>query len=155
MILIISFLDNEHVQRVTQHLTAPFEVVDQGWFPSSLALSVHADESRFDAGFRLPDGRMLDLTEVRAVWYRRLRPLTLDDALTDNVTRTFAWSESNEALQGMFYSLRCYWMNHPTARRDGAAQGQTAAGCTRGGPFDPRNLHHQRSHCCGGICSKP
>jgi glutathione synthase/RimK-type ligase-like ATP-grasp enzyme len=120
MILIISFVDNAHVDRVTRHLTRPFEVVDQAWFPSSLGLSIHADAQKFDYHFKLPDGRSLDLEQVRSVWYRRLRPLTLDDALIDNVSRTFAWSESNEALQGVFYSLPCFWMNHPT--KDEVAQ---------------------------------
>jgi glutathione synthase/RimK-type ligase-like ATP-grasp enzyme len=115
MILIISFIDNKHVERVTQYLTHPFEVVDQAWFPSSLGLSIHADAGQFDYRFTLPGGSSLDLGRVRSVWYRRLRPLTLDDALTDNVARTFAWSESNEALQGVFYSLDCFWMNHPAA----------------------------------------
>jgi glutathione synthase/RimK-type ligase-like ATP-grasp enzyme len=115
MILIISFTGNQHVERVTQHLTTPFAVVDQAWFPSSMGLSIQADAQQFAFQFTLPDGRSLDLNAVRSVWYRRLRPLTLDDALTDSVARTFAWSESNEALQGVLYSLDCFWMNHPVA----------------------------------------
>lgn len=115
MILIISFTDNAHVDRVTQHLTKPFEIVDQAWFPANLALSLHADADKFDYIFKLPNGGVLDLEKVRSVWYRRLRPLTLDDALTDHVARTFAWSESNEALQGVLFSLSAFWMNHPMA----------------------------------------
>ncbi len=115
MILIISFSGNAHVERVTRHLTTPFTVIDQAWFPSSLALTVTTDSAGFGQRFRLPDGDMVELGEVSAVWYRRIRPMTLDPALTDGVARLFAWSESNEALLGAFYALDCYWMNHPAA----------------------------------------
>lgn len=115
MILVVSFSDNTHVERVTRHLTRPHVVVDQAWFPSAMALSVSAGQAGYAAQFRLPCGRIVDLADVGAVWYRRLRPMTLDPALTDPVGRLFAWSESNEALLGAFYSLDCFWMNHPAA----------------------------------------
>lgn len=120
MILIVSFTDNEHVRRVTQHLTRPFAVVDTAWFPSRLGLAVRSDAEGTGLAFRHPDGSDIDLMEVGAVWYRRLRPLGLDPALTDGVSRLFAWSESNEALLGTWYSLECFWMNAPLA--DEAAQ---------------------------------
>ncbi len=115
MILIISFLDNEHVRRVTQHLSRPYTIVDNGWFPSKLGLRMGADADNMRLGFRLPDGSDLDLMEVGAVWHRRIKPITLDPALTDEVARLFAWSESTEALMGTWYSIDCFWMNPPMA----------------------------------------
>lgn len=120
MILIVSFTDNEHVRRVTRNLTRPFTVVDTAWFPSRLGLTVEAGAAGFEFGFRHPDGNDVNLLAVGAVWYRRLRPLGLDPALADGVSRLFAWSESNEALLGTWYSLECFWMNPPLA--DEAAQ---------------------------------
>lgn len=120
MILVVSFADNEHVRRVVHHLARPYEVVDTGWFPSRLGLTMRSGQAGEGLAFTLPDGRPLDLRQVGAVWYRRLRPLSLDPALADEVSRTFAWSESNEALLGTWYSLECYWMNAPLA--DEAAQ---------------------------------
>lgn len=120
MILIVSFTDNEHVRRVTRNLSRPFAVVDTAWFPSRLGLSAASGAEGIELTFRLPDGNDIDLLEVGAVWYRRLRPLGLDPALTDGVSRLFAWSESNEALLGTWYSLECFWMNAPLA--DEAAQ---------------------------------
>lgn len=115
MILIISFTDNEHVRRVTRHLTRPFEVVDEGWFPSRLGLCFSADADHAALSFRTPEGADIDLMRVGAVWRRRIRPLTIDPALTDPVSRLFAWSESNEALAGAWYATECFWMNPPLA----------------------------------------
>ena len=115
MILIISFEGNDHVRRVTDHLSRPFEVVDSGWFPGGLGFTMSADADHSRLSFNLPDGRVLDLAEVGAVWCRRIRPLTLDPALQDEVSRLFAWSEANEALQGAWHSMDCFWMNPPAA----------------------------------------
>jgi glutathione synthase/RimK-type ligase-like ATP-grasp enzyme len=60
-----------------------------------------------------PSGELIDLADVGAVWYRRIRPFEVDDELTDPTSRLFAWSESNEALLGVWYTLPCYWMNPP------------------------------------------
>jgi glutathione synthase/RimK-type ligase-like ATP-grasp enzyme len=115
MILIVSFLDNDHVERVREHLRAPAVVVDTSWFPASLGLDARFGAREESLRFTLPDGEKLDLVEVGAVWYRRLRPLGLHDDLVDETARLFAWSESNEALLGVWYALDCFWMNPPTA----------------------------------------
>lgn len=115
MILIISFQDNTHVERVLQHLSAPAVVVDAGWFPVSLGLDAHLTRDVEAMRLSLPDGTSLDLGEVGAVWNRRTSPLKVHDDLADETARLFAWSESNEALLGVWYSLDCFWMNPPTA----------------------------------------
>ena len=120
MILIVSFADNEHVRRVTEHLTRPYRLVDIAWFPSKMSLTAEAGQDRLALGLTPSDDFPIDLDEVGAVWYRRLRPMTIDDTITDPVGRLFAWSESNEALQGLWYSLDCFCMNPPLA--DEAAQ---------------------------------
>ena len=77
MILIISFLDNEHVRRVVQHLTTPYEIVDLSWFPSQMRMHAYAGRD-VDAFFLdLPGGRRLALDEVGAVWHRRIRSFRL------------------------------------------------------------------------------
>ena len=115
MILIISFLDNEHVRRVTQHLSLPHEIVDLSWFPARMRMQAFAGD-QVDAFFLdLPDGRRLALDEVGAVWHRRIRAFTLDPALTDETARTFAWSECSEALDGLWHGMDCFWMNPPHA----------------------------------------
>jgi glutathione synthase/RimK-type ligase-like ATP-grasp enzyme len=115
MILIVSFPDNEHVEQVRRHLSVPSIVVDTAAFPVSLGLGAKLGESVESLRFTLHDGQQIDLAEVGAVWYRRIRPHKMHDDLADETARLFAWSESNEALLGVWYSLDCFWMNPPTA----------------------------------------
>lgn len=114
MILVVSFEGNDHVERVREHLKAESVVVDQAWFPSSLRLDARFSDDYESMRLALPDGRQIILGEVGAVWNRRIRPFTLHEDLTDQTSRLFAWSESNEAMLGVWYSLRCFWMNPPT-----------------------------------------
>jgi glutathione synthase/RimK-type ligase-like ATP-grasp enzyme len=63
----------------------------------------------------LPGGQSFCLCRVGAVWYRRIRPYGFHEDLRDETSRLFAWSEANEALLGVWYSLDCFWMNPPVA----------------------------------------
>ena len=115
MILIISFVDNEHVRRVTRHLTHDFEVVDLAWFPSRMAMHAYAGQKRDALFLDLPSGRRLALDDVGAVWHRRIRGFSLDPGLTDATAQTFAFSECNEGLPGLWAAMDCFWMNRPHA----------------------------------------
>lgn len=113
MILIISYPNYPHVERVVEHLTRPFVLFDTGWFPAQARLTAAYEECCESLVLSGPNGLSLNLAEVGAVWHRRISPMTLDDDLTDPTGRLFAWSEANEALLGVWYSLHCYWMNPP------------------------------------------
>lgn len=115
MILIVSFQENDHVEQVRKHLTSESVVVDTSWFPVSMGLDARFANDVESLRFSLPDGQQVNLGDIGAVWYRRIKALALHDDLIDETARLFAWSESNEALLGMWYSLNCYWMNPPTA----------------------------------------
>lgn len=115
MILIVSFPNNEHVEEVRKQLTRPSVLVDTASFPVSLGLSAAIDAERECLSFSLPGGEDLCLCQVGAVWYRRIRPYGFHEDLHDETARLFAWSEANEALLGVWYSLGCFWMNPPTA----------------------------------------
>lgn len=119
MIVVVSFPDNAHVDAVREHLRVPHVVVDLADFPVASTVSVATDDAGTSMAWRLPDGQVVDLAEVGAVWYRRLRPLGLSDDL-DATGRLFAWSEATETVAGLWYSLDAWWMNHPLA--DDAAQ---------------------------------
>jgi glutathione synthase/RimK-type ligase-like ATP-grasp enzyme len=115
MILIVSFHDNPHVQAVLQHVSRPTAVFDVADFPSRASLEVSFSD-RCDRLRLVAEGRYeIPIEDVGAVWYRRERPLELDPALTDPTSRLFAWSESNEALTGVWRALDCFWMNPPAA----------------------------------------
>src|SRR5262245_58522665 len=115
MILIVSFERNEHVEQVRRHLTVPAVVVDTAWFPSSLGVDARFSRDTESMQLTLPDGSRIDLSRVGAVWYRRISPLGIHDDVTDQTARLFAWSEANEALLGLWYSVNCFWMNSPIA----------------------------------------
>ena len=115
MILIISFPDNDHVSRVTEHLTQPFALLDLASIPSQTQLHAYAGRDRDALYLDLPSGQRIDLDEVGAVWNRRIKNFELAPELTDETARTFAWSETTEAVQGLWYAMDCFWMNHPTA----------------------------------------
>lgn len=115
MILIVSFADNAHVAKVIAHLRSPFEVIDLADFPARLGIRAYAGPASDSLFIDLPGGRALALDEVRSVWYRRQRAFELDPALTDETARMFAWSETQEAVQGLWYAMDAFWMNHPLA----------------------------------------
>jgi hypothetical protein len=56
------------------------------------------------------DGRLLDLSTVGVVWWRRPGSFTLDPALDADVA-TFAYSECAEAVDGLWASLDAAWVN--------------------------------------------
>src|SRR4051812_27937882 len=115
MILIVSHERNAHVDEVRRHLSAEPVLGDTGWFPASLRVHARFGQQEECFSLGLPDGRPVPLCRVGAVWHRRISPLGLHEDLTDQTARLFAWSEANEALQGLWYSLGCFWMNPPTA----------------------------------------
>ena len=115
MILIVSFPNNAHGEEVQQHLTHEATIVDTGSFPVSLGLSATMGRERECLQLTPPHDHPLCLCKVGAVWYRRISPLKLHDELTDDTARLFAWSEANEALLGLWYSLGSFWMNPPVA----------------------------------------
>ena len=115
MILIISFPDNDHVSRVTQHLKSDYEVLDLASIPARTRVHAYAGAEADHLLIDTPSGRRIDLDSVGAVWNRRIRSFDLDPALTDDTARMFAMSETSEAVQGFWYAMPCYWMNHPTA----------------------------------------
>ncbi len=114
MILIITFPDNDHVNRVLRYLTQPYALLDTADFPQRVRMHAAAGGSADSLLLDLVDGRRIDLDQVGAVWNRRIRPFDIDPAISDETGRLFAWSETTEAVNGFWYSMDCFWMNHPT-----------------------------------------
>jgi len=115
VILLIGFESDMHVQEVRSHLSAEPLVFDTAEFPASTRLDASFSRDSESLRISLKNGQTLDLDDVGAVWYRRINPLGLDPVITDSTARLFAWSEANEALLGVWYSLDCFWMNAPTS----------------------------------------
>ncbi|MEM1128996.1 MAG: MvdC/MvdD family ATP grasp protein [Pseudomonadota bacterium] len=115
MILIITFAENDHVERVLTHLTQPYALLDLADFPQRARLHALAGPSGQGLYVDLPDGRRIDLDQVGAIWNRRVRSFDIDPGIADPTGRLFAWSETTEAVGGLWHALDCFWMNHPNA----------------------------------------
>lgn len=114
MILVVSYPGEEHTDAVVRLLRAAGrEVVqvDLGDFPARTGLALaweHGARERFDVD---QGGALVDLARARAVWWRRVRPFTLDAAIASPEQRAFAESETSQAVHGMLDALACPWMN--------------------------------------------
>ena len=113
MIVVASHDGDDHASRVRVELDGrghAAQLVDTGAFPLATTLTLTYGPTR-ETLLGL-DGRTIDLAEVGVVWWRRPQPYTLDPHLAPD-TATFAYSESHEAMSGMWHSLDAAWVNPP------------------------------------------
>ena len=122
MILVVSYPDEEHTDRVVAHLEHVGRSVlrlDMAEFPSAAALMLEwSDDATPSLAIRRA-GTVTDLTTARVGWWRRVRPYTIDPAIGDGEMRGFAESETAQAVGGLLDSLPCRWVN-PRAADDAA-----------------------------------
>lgn len=115
MILVISYPGDEHTENVVEKLKSrgrEVQQIDLADFPTRQDLTLHwpADDAppSFCTG---GSAGGVDLSGVRAAWWRRVTPFVADDAIRDPQIQAFAISETAEAINGMLDSLSCKWMN--------------------------------------------
>lgn len=88
----------------------PFVRFNTEDFPSTATLRWHPDGTRS----LVLGGRELNLTEVTAVWYRRPG---LPSANPSDPAAVWAAGETREALEGLWRTMDCFWVNHPDLNR--------------------------------------
>ncbi len=71
------------------------------------------------ARLRFDDGRTFDLSDVHVVWWRRPQPFEIDPVIRRPSHRAFAYSESHEAVTGLWLLLDAYFVNRPAATEAG------------------------------------
>lgn len=113
MILVVSYAGEEHAEAVVGRLSgAGREVVriDVGAFPTqaSLSLDIDADVETYHV---MTAGGTADLARASVAWWRRVRPYEVDSALASESERSFALSETAQAVGGMLDALPCSWVN--------------------------------------------
>lgn len=117
-VLIVSSERDEHAGAVRAHLTGlgvDHHLLDLSRFPEDIGLILrYANGGSPVALLRGVDGVDIDAARVRAVWYRRPQPFGIPPSLNRPSHRTFAYSESHEAIAGLWQILDVFWMNHPT-----------------------------------------
>lgn len=121
MILIVSATADAHAAAVVAELNrrgAGTALVDMSHFPRDGALALGFGGGPTERRLTL-EGSDIDLTSVRAVWWRRPQPYGLHPAMADPVARNFALHEVHEAVEGLWLTLDAAWVNDPA--RDAAA----------------------------------
>lgn len=127
-VLIVTDSSDLHADKVCALLAArghaPFRI-DLDAFPRDYQICQQWHPPRLQHEVRhLPSGEVLDLNEVGAVWTRKPAEFSF---LSDDLgvqERAYARLETEHALFGLLYNLKCYWMNHPLALRGAMWKGE-------------------------------
>ena len=112
MILIISTPSDEHaaaVINVLKQRDAPHYLLDMGNFPIRDTLSIHYNSDSFLKN----TWNHIHLNDCKVAWWRRPQQFQLDEALTHQAEREFAFNESFSAVNGLWAMLDCHWVNNP------------------------------------------
>lgn len=92
--------------------------VNTAWFPAQLSMSAELRGGRWTGHLRTP-GRMIDLEEITAVWYRTPRAYQFPSQLSP-AEKAHANVEAKYGLGGVLSSLPVLWANHPGRLADAA-----------------------------------
>ncbi len=118
MIVVVSSPDDEHGQVVLReiaHRRGTGRLLDLARFPRELRLSLHFEAAgRRHFLLRSSQDEPLVLSDVRVIWWRRPQPFQVDPSIQRPSHRGFAYSESMEAMAGLWQALDVFWVNHPT-----------------------------------------
>ncbi|MFD8966655.1 MvdC/MvdD family ATP grasp protein [Streptomyces sp. NPDC059568] len=118
----------------------PLVRIDPGDFPERLAMSARLDPGRTSwRGIWHGGHRDLDLSSVRAVYYRRPGRFRLSPELSADAAR-WAEGEARAGVGGVLSSLRCTWVNHPWRNAIAGFAPYALAEAARCGLLVPRTL---------------
>lgn len=81
-------------------------------YPQHSRVSWKIDHTGVGGYFLLPK-RKVDFGDIKSIWYRRPVPPVPATTLSDPEAAEFALIESQEALNGVWRSLDCFWVSHP------------------------------------------
>ncbi len=116
-VLVISHTHDVHAIEVLGHLErrgVDAVLFDTGRLPRETRLSItHGAEGWHAQTFF--DGRHLDMTAVRAVWWRRPQPFAVHAEICGLEDQQFALSETHAATSGLWSLLDARWINDPDA----------------------------------------
>ena len=117
-VLVVSHTNDIHTKEVLGHLArvgADAVLFDTGLLPRETQLTIHHDPATGWSGTACSDGRTLDLSAVRAVWWRRPQPFSLHAELVGPEDQHFALAETHAAVSGLWSLLDARWINDPDA----------------------------------------
>lgn len=144
-ILIITNRSDLHADIIVSTLikkgTTPFRInLDD--FPRDFELNHETDQNKWTATItHTPSGRKLNLDSIKSIWTRKSSDfafLSEDDYSPQE--KVFANQETKHVLNGILYSLDCYWMNHPLAVRSALWKGEQGLRASKMGFKTPASL---------------
>lgn len=94
--------------------------LDTAWFPGQVSLAASFSGGGW-GGTLTVRGRVLDLGDLRAIWYRSPSAFVFPAALTPT-ERHWAGTEAKLGLGGVLGALPVLWINHPARVADAAAK---------------------------------
>jgi len=113
---IVSHTADLHAQSVRQHLDtlgAEHLLLDTAGLPTQVALTANQEPgSPWRAEWAHPGG-VLDLSDLRVMWWRRPQAFHLHDEIIDPQDRGFAHGECAAAIAGLWSCLSAEWINDP------------------------------------------
>lgn len=115
-ILVVSHTHDLHAEEVMGHLTrrgADAALFDTGRLPRETRIAIGHDPASDWTATAHFDGRTLDMTTVRAVWWRRPQPFALHAELAGPGDQGFAIAETHAAVSGLWSLLDARWINDP------------------------------------------
>jgi glutathione synthase/RimK-type ligase-like ATP-grasp enzyme len=116
MILILTEPGDLHADRVTQKLhdrSAPFVRFNPAEFPRHARLSVHFPGKGNNRYVLQAHNESVELSTLKAIWYRRPRAPVVHDCLTDTATRTAIQQECESFLYDIWSSIGGMWVPGP------------------------------------------
>ena len=105
--------------------------VNTAWFPARLSVSARPRGDQWVGHLRTP-GRVIELEEITAVWYRTPRAYQFPAELTP-AEKAHANLEAKYGLGGVLMSLPVLWVNHPARLASAAYKPVQLVAARRGG----------------------
>ncbi|KJY41400.1 30S ribosomal protein S6 modification protein RimK [Streptomyces sp. NRRL B-1568] len=141
-VLVVTQIDDATADLVIDELNGrgvPVVRLDPGDFPGAVTLNVHADDQGL-GGTIATDTRCVDVTGVRAVYWRRPRPYASPKAIAGDDAR-WVVDQARYGLGGVLAALPgAGYVNHPWRIRDAEHKPAQLAAAARFGLRVPRTL---------------
>ncbi len=111
-------------------------------FPRDFEVDHETDQNGWSATItHIPSERKLDLDTIKSIWTRKSSDFTfLSEEDYSTQEKAYANQETKHVLNGLLYSLDCYWMNHPLAVRSALWKGEQALRASKMGFKTPTSL---------------
>lgn len=143
-ILIITNRNDIHADIVAEKVSAlgsSYYRLNIEEFPRDYRLTCHMRHGEFRGELvHTPSNKELELSQVGAVWLRRLGEFSFSSANLSAHERAFAKAETAHVIYSILSSLNCYWMSDPSQMRQAQWKGEQLLRAARMGFAVPPSI---------------